>query len=73
MRTEAADSHMNWWELGKEGGREGKKGIERGSGEGLVSCVCGGVLVERNEGDLETYDEEAVSARVKRKLALIAK
>lgn len=30
-------------------------------------------MVERNEGDLETYDEEAVSAGAKRKLALIAK
>lgn len=31
-----------------------------------------GVLVERNEGDLETY-EEPVMGGVQRKLALIAK
>lgn len=60
MRTEAADSHMKWRELGEGGRRSGSRceegvevnGIEKGRGEGLES-----VLVERNEGDLETYEE----------------
>lgn len=38
-------------------------------GEGLEKCVC--MCVERNEGDLETY-EEPVRGGVQRKLALVA-
>lgn len=67
MRTEAADSHMKWWELGKKRGGEGREWDAKRGREKF-----GEVLVERNEGDLETY-EEPVRGGVQRKLALIAK
>lgn len=58
-RTEAADSHMKWRELGegRDGGSGCKQGkgvnmIEKGRGEGFG--VVWEVSVERNEGDLET-------------------
>lgn len=79
MRTEAADSHMKWRELGKERGRRegGREGVDAKEGKGSKMGLrkiwrSVGVLVERNEGDLESY-EEPMRGGVQRKLALIAK